>query len=144
MKWNLISISQFCKSNNTCVEFLPTSFRLKDLQTGALPLQGRTRDGVYEWPASPKTQSSLIAFSNVKASLSDSHHCLRHPSESIFRHTISKFQLGLTSGISHSFSFNDYYCNKSHKLPFVQSALILTASLQIFFLWVDFTHLLHR
>ena len=29
MKRNLISISQFCKSNKTSIEFLPSSFRVK-------------------------------------------------------------------------------------------------------------------
>lgn len=31
MKWNLISISQFCKTNQTSIEFLPNSFHVKDL-----------------------------------------------------------------------------------------------------------------
>ncbi|RVW40422.1 Retrovirus-related Pol polyprotein from transposon RE1 [Vitis vinifera] len=48
MKRNLISIYQFCKSNNTSIEFLPSSFHVKDLHTGAILLQGRTKDGVYE------------------------------------------------------------------------------------------------
>ncbi|RVW91741.1 Retrovirus-related Pol polyprotein from transposon RE1 [Vitis vinifera] len=36
MKRNLISISQFCKSNNTSIEFLPSSFHVKDLHTRAI------------------------------------------------------------------------------------------------------------
>ena len=40
MKRNLISISQFCKSNNVFVEFPPSSFFVKDLQTGAILFQG--------------------------------------------------------------------------------------------------------
>ncbi|RVW14812.1 Retrovirus-related Pol polyprotein from transposon RE1 [Vitis vinifera] len=46
MKRNLISISQFCKSNNTSIEFLPSSFHVKDLHTGAILLQGRTKDAL--------------------------------------------------------------------------------------------------
>ena len=34
MKQNLISISQFCKTNKALVEFLPSSFHVKDLQKG--------------------------------------------------------------------------------------------------------------
>ena len=34
MKRNLISISQFFKTNKTLIKFLPFSFRVKDLQTG--------------------------------------------------------------------------------------------------------------
>ncbi|KAE8674326.1 hypothetical protein F3Y22_tig00111758pilonHSYRG00069 [Hibiscus syriacus] len=75
MKHNLISISQFCKSNNTSIEFLPSSFHVKDLRTGAILLQGRTKDGVYEWSLST-TQSHLIAFFSVKTTLSEWHHRL--------------------------------------------------------------------
>ena len=78
---NLISISQFCKTNKTLVEFLPSSFRVKDLQTGEILLHGHTKDNVYEWPTKPST--SIIAFSSVKASPSEWPHRLRHPSESI-------------------------------------------------------------
>ena len=35
MKKNLSSISQFCQSNNTSIEFLPTSFCVKDLSIRA-------------------------------------------------------------------------------------------------------------
>ncbi|KAE8697242.1 hypothetical protein F3Y22_tig00110622pilonHSYRG00005 [Hibiscus syriacus] len=48
MKRNLISISQFCKTNNTSIEFLPSSFRVKDLLTGATLLEGQPKGGVYE------------------------------------------------------------------------------------------------
>ena len=72
VKRNLISISQFCKSNKTFVEFLPSSFHVKDLQTGAILIHDHTKDGVYEWPTNPST--SVIAFSSVKASPSDWHH----------------------------------------------------------------------
>ena len=69
MKINLISISQFFKTNKTSVEFLPSSFRVKDLQMRAILLHGRTKDGVYEWPT--KSSSPIIAFSSVKATPSD-------------------------------------------------------------------------
>ena len=48
MKKNLISISQFCISNNVSIEFLPFCFHVKDLRTGATLLTGNTKDGVYE------------------------------------------------------------------------------------------------
>ncbi|KAI4347884.1 hypothetical protein L6164_008660 [Bauhinia variegata] len=38
MKKNLISISQFCKTNHISIEFLPTSFHVKDLRTGKILL----------------------------------------------------------------------------------------------------------
>lgn len=45
MKRNLISISQFCHSNNTSIDFLPTLFFVKDLRMGTILLQGQTKDG---------------------------------------------------------------------------------------------------
>ena len=53
MKKNLISISQFCTSNNVSIEFLPTAFFVKEIHTRATLLKGQTKDGVYEWPVSP-------------------------------------------------------------------------------------------
>ncbi|KAE8725678.1 hypothetical protein F3Y22_tig00008262pilonHSYRG00055 [Hibiscus syriacus] len=72
MKRNIISISQFCKSNNTSIEFLAFSFHVKDLRMRKILLQGQTKDGVYEWPLST-TQSPLIAFSSVKTTLPEWH-----------------------------------------------------------------------
>lgn len=66
MQKNLISISQFCTSNNVSVEFLPTAFLVKDLPTRNTLLQGKTKDGIYEWPVSPP----LLAFSSTKTSVS--------------------------------------------------------------------------
>lgn len=48
MSRNIISISQFCVDNNATIEFLPNSFRVKDLKTGASLFQGLARSGVYE------------------------------------------------------------------------------------------------
>ena len=69
MKHNLISISQFCKTNKTLVEFLPSFFHVKDLHTRAIFIHDRTKDDVYEWSTKPST--SIIAFSSVKVSPSD-------------------------------------------------------------------------
>ena len=86
MKLNLISISKFFKSNQTYVEFLPSSFHVKDLQMGAILLHGHTNDDVYEWPTKPST--SIITLSGVKASPSDWHHRLGHPSMHILWHLL--------------------------------------------------------
>ncbi|RVW35995.1 Retrovirus-related Pol polyprotein from transposon RE1 [Vitis vinifera] len=70
------------------------SFTLSnDLQTGAILLQGRTKDGVYEWPLSTTQSRPLIAFSSVKTTLSEWHHRLGHPSLSIFKNIMSSFHL---------------------------------------------------
>ncbi|KAI4353978.1 hypothetical protein L6164_002891 [Bauhinia variegata] len=41
MKKNLISISQFCTSNNVFIEFLPTAFLVKDIHTGGNTSEGQ-------------------------------------------------------------------------------------------------------
>ena len=60
MKRNLIFISQFCETNKTSVEFLPSSFCVNHLQTGAILLHGRTKDDVFECPTNSSTLSSCF------------------------------------------------------------------------------------
>ena len=72
IKTNLISIYQFCVTNNVSVEFLPTCFQVKDLHTGAPLVQGITKDGVYEWSAIKSSSSPpIIAFSSTKTTSSN-------------------------------------------------------------------------
>ncbi|KAE8671053.1 filamin A-interacting protein 1-like [Hibiscus syriacus] len=59
----------FSLSNVLCVSTMKRSSH------GAILLQGRTKDGVYEWPLSI-TQSPLITFSSVKTTLFEWHHRL--------------------------------------------------------------------
>ena len=63
MKKNLISISQFCITNNASVEFLLSSFFVKDLRLGVILFHGSTKNGVYEW-TTPK--NPILAFSIAK------------------------------------------------------------------------------
>ena len=130
-----ISISQFCSLNNTYIEFLP--FFVKDLRTGAIFLQGQTKNYVYEWLISSKFRSSpLVAFFSVKTTSSEWHHILGHLSSSILRHLVSRFNLELSSPLSLSFNCNACQCNKSHKLPFSVSTLTFSSPLQIIFSYV--------
>lgn len=46
MTQNLISISQFCYTNNASIEFQSSCFRVKDLQMGEVLLEGKPKDGV--------------------------------------------------------------------------------------------------
>ena len=48
MKNNLISISQFCKSNNASITFSLSTFHVKNLHTGAIFLWNWTKNGVHE------------------------------------------------------------------------------------------------
>ena len=116
VKRSLVSISQFCKTDKTSVKFLPSSFRVKDMQTRSILLHDRTKGSIYEWPT--KSSTPIITFSNVKATPYNWNHRLGHPSKPILRHLVSNYKLHLASALSPSFHYKDYYCNKSHKLPF--------------------------
>ena len=69
MERNIISMSQFYKSNKTSIQFLPFSFHVKDLQTGPILLYGCTKDSVYE--CSTQSSTPIVAFYNVKATPSN-------------------------------------------------------------------------
>jgi hypothetical protein len=129
MEKNLISISQFCTSNNVSIEFLPSIFFVKALHTGTILLKGQTKDGVYEWP----TSSPLIAFSTIKTTSFDWHHRLGHPAFSILKHIVSSNHLGSSSSLSSDFSCNACLCNNSHKLSFSNSTIVSNKPLEIIF-----------
>ncbi|WKA01579.1 hypothetical protein VitviT2T_019853 [Vitis vinifera] len=128
IKQNLISVSKFCKTNNTSIEFFPSSFVIKDLKTGARLTQGRSKDDVYEWPWPNKGNtlgtSPKQACVSVKTSLANWHHRLGHPSSRIFQFLIRKHNLQIYPTESfHNFFCESCLCNKSHKLPFGVSSL---------------------
>ena len=133
MKKNLISISQFCISNNASVEFLPSCFNVKDLHTGAILLTGNTKDGVYEWPAAQPAPSPILAFSHIKTTSSNWHHHLGHPAFPILKHIMSTYQLDFSTPLPKELSCNACLSNKSHKLPFSISSLHSTNPLEIIF-----------
>ncbi|KAJ9547961.1 hypothetical protein OSB04_020504 [Centaurea solstitialis] len=133
MKKNLISVSKFCITNNTSVEFLPFSYLVKDLRTGTTLLTGNAKDGVYEWPPTQPKSSPILAFSQVKTTSTNWHHRLGHPAYSILNHMISYFQLEFSSPLSKEFSCNACLSNKSHKLSFSVSSLTSTKPLEIIF-----------
>ena len=101
---------------------------MKDLQTGAIHIDSCTKDGRLTNPS-----TSIIVFSSVKASPSYGHHWLGCHSEPILRHLVSHYKLHTMSTLLSSFHCNDYFCNKSIKLPFSQSTIVSSAPLHIIF-----------
>ena len=97
MKKNLISVSQLCSPNNVSVEFLPTSFYVKDLRTRALLLHGTARNGVYEWSRLSSATKPLLAFLSIKVPIDQWHYRLGHPSSNILRNLVSSQTLPLSS-----------------------------------------------
>jgi len=59
-KYNLISVSKFCKSNNTYIEFHPYFFYMKDHATGAILMHGPSNGDLYTYTptSSPSPTSS--------------------------------------------------------------------------------------
>nr|DAD45035.1 TPA_asm: hypothetical protein HUJ06_003265 [Nelumbo nucifera] len=133
MKKNLISIYQLCINNHVSIEFSPSTFHVKDLNTGAILLMGQPKDGVYEWPASSSSSSPLLAFSSVKTTSSEWHSRLGHPSFDIMKNIVSKFSLPLSNSFSSPSNCNACSCNKSHKFSFHSSTLTSSHPLEIIF-----------
>lgn len=62
---NLISVYQFCDTNNVKVACNPFSFCVKDLRTGILLVKGEPKNGVYEWPPTVSKSKSLQVLYTV-------------------------------------------------------------------------------
>lgn len=127
---NLLSVNKLCTYNNVYVEFFPTMFQVKDLNSGAQMIKGKTKDGGYVWP--DRDFPKPIAFpSSIKCPLSIWHSRLGHPSISVLKSVVSSSMLSDSNTLS-SFHCVDCSINKSHKLPFSQtSSLKATKPLEI-------------
>ena len=137
MKQNLILVSKLCSSNNVSIEFLPFSFVVKDLLTGAHLAEGVNKDGVYEWPnyapIKSLSDSSYLAFATIKTNFQDWHNRLGHPSLKILSQIIRSFKLPLSSPSPNQFSCHSCKCNKMHKLPFSASSLTSNSPLELIY-----------
>lgn len=124
MKHNLLSVSKFCTSNNVSIEFLFSSFSVKDIRSGSILITAKVKDGVYAWPA--PSSKPILAFACARASISDWYDRLGHPSSKIVRCLVYSKCIPLPSSMSLTSS-----CNKSIKLSFSQSTLTSNAPLQL-------------
>ncbi|KAH0781638.1 hypothetical protein KY290_001236 [Solanum tuberosum] len=78
IKNNLISIAKFCQDNLTSVEFFPFTFVVKDLHTLKSLVQGRNKNGLYEW-LHLQSRTPFINLASTKAPLQLGHCRLGHP-----------------------------------------------------------------
>lgn len=86
MTRNLLSVYKCCQSNNTCAEFSPNCFVVKDIRTGTPLLRGQLRNGIYEWlVAANSNPPSPNAYFSVKTSLQQWHRRLGHPNNKALR-----------------------------------------------------------
>ncbi|KAJ9541946.1 hypothetical protein OSB04_028452 [Centaurea solstitialis] len=126
IKNKLISVAKLCKTNQVYVEFFPTHFFVKDLQTGARLMRGENYHDVYyaNLPSQPKINA-------VSTTLPlDWHHKLGHPSIRILKQ-IAKC-LGLRFNL---FNFHCDSCsiNKSHKDSFGINSFTTTTPVQLIY-----------
>ncbi|KAH9671391.1 retrovirus-related pol polyprotein from transposon RE1 [Citrus sinensis] len=92
---NLISVSQFCNVNKASIEFFHDHFQVKDLSTGAVLLQGRNNQGVYEWPAASSFPVPALPTSNatIKTNAAHWHQRLGHQSRDFLKFVLRTFNL---------------------------------------------------
>ena len=130
---------RLCNANKVSVEFFPAHFQVKDLSSGVPLIQGKTKDELYEWPASTSTLSSFFASNSPKTTLTDWHYRLGHPSSSILKSVVSNNSLPCIQSIPLSSLCPDCAINKTHKLPFSQSTIQSTRPLEYIFtdLWTS-------
>ncbi|XP_010473833.1 PREDICTED: uncharacterized protein LOC104753255 [Camelina sativa] len=63
------TVYRLCNANQVSVAFFPTHFQVKDLRSGALLLQGKTKNELYEWPVMTPPPTALFASSSPKTTL---------------------------------------------------------------------------
>ena len=98
-------------------------------------MQGRTKNGVYEWPSHAESDTSpvIAAFSSIKATLPNWHHRLGHPSSKIVSNLVGSQALSVISSDSSSNPCSACLRNKTHKLPFSVSTVISSKPLEIIY-----------
>ena len=91
---NLLSVHKFTNDTNTFMEFHPSLFHVKDLDSRRLLLQGHSKHGLYPFPSlSNKKSFSPHALIGERTSFINWHTRLGHPAFRIVSNIISRFGL---------------------------------------------------
>ena len=131
MKSNLLSVSKLCKTNNCSVEFFPSCFVVKDLNSGQALLQGPIKQDLYQLPCQITPHTNPTTLRTSLHSTSTWHHKLGHPYPAIMKHLTVNHQLPIKVPSSHECS--SCYCAKSHKLPFSNHHIRSTRPLELIY-----------
>jgi hypothetical protein len=134
---NLLSVHKFTNDTNTFMEFHPSLFRVKDLASRRLLLQGPSKHGLYPFPSlSNKRSFSPRALIGKRTSFTNWHSRLGHPAFRIVSSIISRFGLPIVA------NKNEPACSaclsaKSKQLPFYSSQSQIKAPLELIYsdLW---------
>ena len=123
-----MSVHKLSHDNNVLVEFHPNSVFVKDLDTQPIILRGRWRGGLYVLDAPAVKQ----VLSVVKASSTQWHARLGHPSSQIVQHVLSRNELPTVSNKS-NLVCDACQQGKSHQLPFSLSQHVTTTPLELIY-----------
>jgi hypothetical protein len=133
----LLSVHKFTNDTRTLMEFHPSLFRVKDLATRRLLLQGPSKHGLYPFPPlSTKRFSSPRALLGERTSFTNWHSCLGHPAFRIVSQIISKFGLPINATKVEP-ACSACLSVKSKQLPFSQSSSQIKSPLDLIYsdLW---------
>jgi hypothetical protein len=130
---NLISVNQFTHDNQVFIEFYPYFFRVKDLHSGNLLLQGPSRAGLYLWPSPSSFTSTRTALIGERVSIDQWHNRLGHPATPLVRRILSKHRLPVVSNKS-ALLCPACQQGKLHKLHFGASLSVSKDSLDLLYL----------
>ena len=134
---NLLSVHKFTNDTCTLMEFHPSLFRVKDLVTRRLLLQGLSKHGLYPFPPlSTKRFSSPRALLGERTSFTNWHSRLGHPAFRIVSQVISRFGLPINTTKVES-ACSACLSAKSKQLPFSQSSSQIKSPLDLIYfdLW---------
>jgi histone deacetylase 1/2 len=128
---NLLSVYRLVCDNDVFVEFHRYFFCVKDKVSRRILLHGRSHGGLYPVPfsraSSPSTRRS---FSGAKASSSQWHQRLGHPTNNVVHTIVKNHDLSCTS-TSPRLVCDACQCAKSHQLSYTLSHRVTTMPLEL-------------
>jgi hypothetical protein len=130
---NLIYVHKLARDNNAVLEFHSNLFCIKDKATGAILLQGNSRDGLYPLIPSTRPCFPLAAYIDERTFADQWHRRLGHPSARIVSQVTSRFQLPLSSNKKCHAICNACQLSKSHCLPFPTSLYVSKFPIELVF-----------
>jgi hypothetical protein len=123
---NLLSIHKFCLDNNCYFILKSSHFFVKDLQTHAILLEGKSENGLYplrfrKW-SSKNSTPTFTAFFGLKTSISIWHFRLCHSSIPTINRVIKAHKLPISNiSFNKDQLYDSSLVGKSKKLPFSAS-----------------------
>jgi len=143
---NLLSIHKLCKDNHCYFILTANRFFVKDLETHALLLEGKSENGLYTLRlrrCSPKHALPFTVFLGLRTSVCIWHSSLGHPSFMTENRVIKVNSLPTFNSNINQVEFCDFYpLGKSKQLPFNSSTRITTHVLELIHidLWTSPIH----